>query len=253
MHLKILAPLLTAGVAFLCSVAAHAAPAGDLRQHYAAALADTAAVSYAEIAREAFRQGSGHTSALAEAMEDVYLSAQSPMRDEARFTAAAQAFADIVSDDSAMRVQYLLDNCRKNAPGSFAADFSYIDNNSGNTATLSSLRGTSVVLFFYDPGCDLCHVAADLLTDNNSITDSLARGTLSIIALAPDAADGDGGCEALPSSWVCASESDGCISGGELYAIDTYPTLYLIAPDGRVQIKAGTVQEIISCLDADRE
>lgn len=178
---------------------------------------------------------------LGEALETVLL--KSPQRDDALYATALRSLLDAGTPDS-LRCRYMLEMTLKNMPGTPAADFTYTS--SGADAKLSDLRGRRVLLFFYDPDCEVCHALADDFRTDPVLNSRLASSDIAVLAIAPE---GNGSDETkwLPETWIAADDK-GTIAADELYDTGSYPCLYLIDTDGTVILKDARPAEVITVL-----
>lgn len=159
------------------------------------------------------------------------------------YAALLRSFLSAGTPDS-MRCRYLLESTLKNMPGTPAADIAFTLPD-GSKSSLAAQRGKKVVLFFYDPDCDVCHNLAAQLGENTGFNSLTEAGKLVVVAIAPDSLDADSSF--LPSTWM-SGKDNGSVSKDELYDIPNYPCVYLIDENGNVLLKNTTAKKLVETL-----
>lgn len=180
----------------------------------------------AQAMRELVR-ASGASSEVAALVEDYLYTPASPVYDEEYFILFlnAQLESDLLSDEAKVRPALLLDEAMLNRVGAKAADFHYIMSDGTESTLYESLpEGEKpMLLFFYDPTCDVCHKFMELLTAEEA--------DIPVLAIYPDD-DADTWrehIEDMPSTWRV-----GMADVFGLYSIREFPTVYVLSSDGRV-------------------
>lgn len=180
---------------------------------------------------------------LAEAEERFY-DPDSPERNDSTFIAFLTDYINSgISNEEMMRPLYLLEELSKNAVGSIAYDFEFlIRSDKGiETGTLETQRGRHVLILFYKPGCQHCKACIEELSSNETLNELLAIENIEIIAV--DTSGDKSGWDAehsIPKTWINAIISQESFIEERTYAIRSYPSMYLIDPDGYVILKDET-------------
>ena len=94
------------------------------------------------------------------------------------------------------------------------------------------------VLLFYNPTCGECSQIIAELTADNAIAELIGNGGIKMVAVYQDGDrdEWDTHAEKIPDDWT-----DGFTTADladTLYAIPELPALYLVAPDGTIELKA---------------
>lgn len=119
-----------------------------------------------------------------------------------------------VTELDKVRPRYQLEMIRKNRPGMIAADFTYTTQQ-GKKMQLSETKGNYILLFFYNPDCQMC-------AETNEYIRQQGIGQKAEIV------------------WV-NPEKDKQIDEGRLYDLRAIPTLYLLDKDKKVLLKDAPV------------
>ena len=179
---------------------------------------------------------------------------ESDLYDEAAFCEVLRKAldADILGEADRLRAEYRLEIAEKNKPGSFAADFMYVDREGVKTSlhefessevTGEAGVGKPVLLIFYDPDCDHCVQTIRCLRELN------IQEKADVIAIyAEDDRDRwEETAQELPSEWTVGFALDP-IQDEETYVFITSPTLYLLDKDKKVILKDAAVKGIAETL-----
>jgi len=134
----------------------------------------------------------------------------------------------------------------KNRPGTEAADFKF-ESYGGGKSSLKALRGTPVLLMFYEPDCTMCLDAEKRLAQLEPLRQAIAGGELRMLAVyvGDDRAGWEKHAATLPSDWMVGIDAAKRIDTDELYNIGATPSFYLIDPDGRVVLKDADLQQVL--------
>lgn len=191
-------------------------------------------------------QAEASAALVSQTLENYLFAFSSPMRDERLYTIFLEEMIAAGFPDS-VRSQWMLGMFAKNSEGSKAGDFRFV-NREGKQHKLYDYLGKPVILFFYDPECDLCHATAEKMALDAKLSALVSDGSARIIAIAPgDIESWKESTSVFPETWV-----DGCddedIDDNELYLIPEFPALYLLAPDGTVLRRNSSLSEIIQKL-----
>lgn len=137
----------------------------------------------------------------------------------------------------------------KNRRGSKAADFEF-ESRDGSRARLSDLRGTPVLLMFYEPDCENCLAAEKRLAASAPLTQAVADGSLKILAIyiGDDRALWSSHAATLPEGWTVGIDAAKRIDRDNLYNIGATPSFYLIDPASIVALKDAPLPVILNLI-----
>lgn len=137
----------------------------------------------------------------------------------------------------------------KNRRGSVAADFEF-ETRDGSRARLSDLRGTPVLLMFYEPDCENCLAAEKRLAASAPLTQAVADGSLKILAIyiGDDRAMWSSHAATIPEGWTVGIDAAKRIDRDNLYNIGATPSFYLIDPAGTVVLKDAPLPVILNLI-----
>lgn len=169
---------------------------------------------------------------IAELAEIYLLSADSPMFNEHYYELFAENMlaSPDVSPELRMRPEFLLEDVRKNAVGSKAADFSYITPDGQETSLYETPVKGKMLLVFYDPECEDC---ARFMSRNKSVFgDLVEQGELTVLCIysGDDEELWRSHLDKIPEGWLAGFDR-GVIDEKELYNLPSMPTLFTLAPD----------------------
>lgn len=157
----------------------------------------------------------------------------SPMRSEDLLVYFLEEWSKPAERDEAVRLraQNRLEEVMKNRRGSCASDFRIVGNDGRETTLLKELKGETIVMF-YDPDCEQCREAKELLAKS-----PLPKGvTLMAIDIAGDRKRHDETKGSMPKAWTVWFDSEG-IEDNEKYVFQAMPTFYVLDADGTVLMK----------------
>lgn len=136
---------------------------------------------------------------------------------------------EIAHSGSTPALQELRADIMKNRPGSAAPDFelTYAD---GHRARLLRNDDAEILLIFYEPDCNVCHDTMARLAADPAVAQSIADGTLRIVAVyqGKELAAWREHAATLPSTWEVTRDASGTVDRRELYLVRATPTIYLI-------------------------
>lgn len=137
----------------------------------------------------------------------------------------------------------------KNRRGSEAADFEF-ELRDGSRSRLSDLRGTPVLLMFYEPDCENCLAAEKELAASPRLAQAVADGSLKMLAvyIGNDRALWSSHAATLPEGWTVGIDTAKRIDRDALYNIGATPSFYLIDPAGAVLLKDAPLAVVYSAL-----
>lgn len=176
----------------------------------------------------------------------------SPMRNEELYIPVLeQILASPLTDDvHKIRPQHLLDLALRNRPGAKATDFGYTLA-SGASGRLYGVASPYVLLFFYNPDCNMCKAVHEQLTGSRLITEMQKKKLLKIIALYPDEdiTAWKKHLPVVPREWVNGYDKELKMRNEELYDLKAIPTLYLLDKDKKVILKDVTFEYLAMYLE----
>lgn len=189
-------------------------------------------------------QGEESVLRMAGLLEGYLLDRQSPVRDDAAYVAFADAMmaAHWPGEES---TAYLRDMVMRVPVGSEAPDFSLrtID---GVVSLRDAAAGRRTVLLFHSPGCEDCHRLIERIGGDSRLSALVDSGKIKVVAVSLPGDDEEHATEGLPAEWIAGVALEDV--GEELYSIPAFPTLYLLSPEGRVELKDATFGELVSML-----
>lgn len=201
----------------------------------------TAARSSDAFVGRAFAQR--HSADTFTSLADHYLAnPESPLRNDAVYVALlrSQRRRSGLSATERQSLDYKIRTFGSNLPGHPATDFQFVDRH-GKRHRLRDYRGHRVLLFLYDPDCDNCHrIARQLAQDPR-----LAR--LRVLAIYPDSdtPHWKRTPQPFPARWVDGYSPRGEVTQKLLYVVRATPTLMLIGPDGKVELKDPSPEQLL--------
>ena len=182
-------------------------------------------------------------SCLDELIETYLYSYDSPMYNEELFALFVdeRLGSGLFDSDVDARNRMLMESLLKNKKGSAVSDFEFVTADETLNTLLGALDKTSKnILIFYDPECEDCHTAIRLLSLSPRFSD------INFIAIY------DGGDKSLwesdlvnmPSGWIIGMTENSVEESG-LFELPASPTIYVIAPDGKVLAKNIVMQNLM--------
>ncbi len=179
----------------------------------------------------------------------------SPMRNEELYYPVVNYIVtDSVSNQVVKdKARYTIELINMNRVGTKATNFSFTTT-TGKIQNLNLYKGKNVLIYFYNPDCNMCkQVAADLKTSDvvNRLLDSKKLVILGVY-LDEDLKSWKEHLPELPTSkWVVGYDKDQKIKMNHLYDIKAIPSLYLLNQDLTVALKDSdfaTVEYVLSQL-----
>lgn len=151
-------------------------------------------------------------------------------------------------DDAAV-AEYRREVIMKNRPGSQAPDFKAVSRDS-RPVRLSDNGSRPTLLMFYEPDCERCLAAIDILSSDNSLADAVAAGKLRVLAVyVGDNRDlWQSHAATLPDAWEVAIDRPMTIDDQALYDIRATPSFYLIDDRGTILLKDAPLTQITTLL-----
>ena len=207
--------------------------------------------AYAQSAEDVLNaRTSAEVSALMEKAEARYYTPNSPEYDEDAFISVLEAVvSSTVADDARVRAQLLLEEAKKNRPGTVAADFSVVGYD-GKELKLSDFTSEFVLLLFYDPTCDDCAKLEQDLAENDSVKAMIDSGRLTLLCVYTDEDESLWRSNMVQKPLVGAWNADGSIIGEGKYDIRSIPEMYLISgKDKKIVAKRPALGNVLSILN----
>lgn len=166
----------------------------------------------------------------------------SPMRSEDLLIYFLEEWSKPEERDEALRLraEHRLSEVLKNRRGTRAADFRITGNDGKETTLLKTLKGETIVMF-YDPDCEQCREAKELLAKS-----PLPEGVeLMAIDIAGDRRRHEATKGSMPAAWTVWFDSEG-IEDNEKYVFQAMPTFYVLGADGTVLMKDPPIETFLS-------
>ena len=113
---------------------------------------------------------------------------------------------------------------------------------SGEQHTLYALQSDMVLLYFYDPTCEDCHLLMDQLEASNIVNRLINEKQLTVLAVYPedDTKTWNEYASHIPSQWINGYDKGIKIHTEGIYIINRFPTLYLLDKDKMILMKEMT-------------
>ncbi len=164
----------------------------------------------------------------------------SPMRNEDIYYHFVKRLATYDGITPEMRDKYAYDArmCSLNRVGTVAADFRFADK-TGKIRTLHSIDAPVILLFFSNPGCEMCYDIIQVLSSSEAISERIAAGQLAVINIYIDE-DLEGWRSYMPiypENWYNGFDPDLVIRSEKLYNVRAIPSLYLLDENKKVLFK----------------
>ena len=131
-----------------------------------------------------------------------------------------------------------------------ANDFTYTIA-SGEQHTLYALRSDMVLLYFYDPTCEDCHLLMSQLEASPIVNRLIEAKKMTVLAVYPDDDTKTWNEYAghVPQHWINGYDKDIKIHTEGLFSIKSFPTLYLLDKDKMIRMKEMTFNDLENVLD----
>ena len=131
-----------------------------------------------------------------------------------------------------------------------ANDFTYTLA-SGEQHTLYALQSDMVLLYFYDPTCEDCHLLMSQLETSKIVNRLIAKNKLTVLAVYPDddTETWNEYADHVPQQWINGYDKGVKIHTEGIYIINRFPTLYLLDKDKMIRMKEMTYSELENTLE----
>ena len=126
-----------------------------------------------------------------------------------------------------------------------ANDFTYTLA-SGEQETLYSLKSETVLLYFYDPTCEDCHVLMSRLETSELINRLIDESLLTVLAVYPEEDTeiwNEYTCH-VPQKWINGYDKGVKIHTEGIFFIKSFPALYLLDKDKMILLKEMSFNEL---------
>ena len=148
------------------------------------------------------------------------------------------------------RARFLLEEVKRNAPGSKAPDFTFSLPDGSSRRLFHPGSKAGILLFFYEPDCGICAEAEQNLIADLRIAKAISDGAMRLVMIYPgsDRTLWLNHTKSLPAEWEIGMDKNGLIDNDELYTIKAIPSFYLIAPNGTIILKDSPLPAILATL-----
>ena len=128
-----------------------------------------------------------------------------------------------------------------------ANDFSYTLA-TGEQQSLYELHSDMVLLYFYDPTCEDCHLLLAQLKASKTINRLVDEKKLTVLAVYPDndMEAWNDYTDQIPPQWINGYDNEVKILTEGLILIHQFPTLYLLDKDKKIRMKEMKFPELES-------
>lgn len=173
----------------------------------------------------------------------------SPFRSERLYTPFVEYAVSHFADNKDRYQEILLD-ISKNKPGSMASGFSATGRNGGKIRVEPRTDNKLTVVMFYEPDCEQCKASISRLSADPILDRLVGDGSLRFIAVyvGENIDLWKKYSASLPENWEVGVDELMDIDKRDLYQIRATPSFYVIGEDGRIIIKDGGIQEVLSWL-----
>jgi len=122
---------------------------------------------------------------------------------------------------------------------------------SGEQQTLYALQSEMVLLYFYDPTCEDCHLLMSQLRTSDIVNRLIDEKTLTVLAMYPedDTETWNEYADHIPPQWINGYDDGLKIHSENIYLINQFPTLYLLDKDKMIRKKEMTFKELENALE----
>ena len=159
---------------------------------------------------------------------------ESPVRDDCAYEQMCRSLLTALPSDSpeAVYTAFKLDCIEKNALGTVATDFAFIDRSGARRRLLESLAPEArTLLVFFDPDCHDCHAFASSLRADAEVAAQIASGTFQVVFISPYDSHPDfwqSYADTLPPEWIVGYFPQEDVDFDDLYYIPSFPSIYIL-------------------------
>ena len=180
--------------------------------------------------------------------ESYLYSPESPVYDEEYFILYLDALLQpgVLDDVESVRPRFLLDEASRNRVGAEAADFALVTSSGERSLGEICSRTPYTLLIFVDPECETCAETVAEIDTDPVISSLVSDGTLGIVGVygGDDDALWESSGGHYPGNWTVGKTIRRDVTDG-LYAVATYPTLYLLDSKGIVVQKNTNLRRVL--------
>lgn len=150
----------------------------------------------------------------------------------------AQVASPYYTEEEKISPQMLIPMLMQNRLGEKANDFTYALAN-GRRGTLYGIRAQYVLLFFNNPGCEMCRGIREEMGASPVFRELIGSGRLKVLAVYPDEdlEAWRGYAPNMPSDWINAYDPAHALFDQGLYNLAAIPSLYLLDAEKTVLAK----------------
>ena len=151
-----------------------------------------------------------------------------------------------LSDVEKERIQYIIDLINKNNIGEFAENFKF-QTHDGSVHQLNHFKNEFTILFFNNPGCNICTHVINVLKHSETINFLYNKKRLQIVAICPDGDTPEWRehTSDFPEQWINGYDPNFTLINDNLYDLRGIPSLYLLDSEHKVLVKDAQVEEIL--------
>jgi len=131
-----------------------------------------------------------------------------------------------------------------------ANDFTYTLA-SGEQHTLYTLQSDMLLLYFYDPTCEDCHLLMSQLETSKIVNNLIDGKKLTVLAVYPDddTEIWNEYADHVPQKWINGYDKGVIIHTEGIYIIHRFPTLYLLDRDKKIRMKEMSFKDLENTLE----
>lgn len=175
-----------------------------------------------------------------ELARQVWSNPNSPLRNDEFFIPVLRTMigSGFYDEASVIRYKYQLGLLLQNRPGHRANEIVYTEKD-GTTGYLNSIQSEFTLLYFNNPGCEMCGQVSSDLKSSEIISGLVENGMLTVLSVYPDEDIGEWTLhyDEQPSSWIRCYDRGCRIREKGLYNLEAIPSLYLLDRNKRVILK----------------
>ena len=187
-----------------------------------------------------------------ETMSRYWNDATSPLKNEGMFIVLCRQIEQHPQVDEALkqRAAYACRLAEKNRVGHLATDFVYTLA-SGKQGRLYRIKADYILLFLYNPDCDICTDIKNRMKQSSVLNEMLHNGTLKILTIYPDddIALWQNRIAELSEKWINAYDKEQILSRDLLYDLSSMPSFYLLDKEKRVLLKDADWNQVMEQFD----
>lgn len=195
------------------------------------------------------KQHSGNYDYIMQQFDHYLYNPNSPVRNDLYYEPIVSFAIDSTQLNEAdlFRYQSKLKLLKKNKVGEIAEDFSFLTAK-GTELRLADIKGSFILLFFYEPGCSHCEKSLADFRSVQGFEELINQKIVQAVAVYPfgDNKAWKGYQDKIPTNWINGYDQKQAVVYKELYDLKATPTIYLLNKDKRVLLKDTDVLGVIS-------